>query len=208
MMPEQLTADRVMVEIDRVVQSNDIWLFGDFYLNFIHALLPFSGGWCRGAARCLASYLLQKDCIIQIKNKDALCCTRAIVTARAMLDNHPKWHSIRQGRHEQLHLASQLHIDTGNYVMLSLFLFNLFLSFSHTLIYTICHRYTLYVYVLCHIFFTHTNKLCFFSKVYFKASFAVDRSGRSSRLPGDLPTSCTSSPGTCSILLCMRDLTR
>ena len=50
MMLEQLTGDRVMVEVDRVVQSNDRWLFGDFYLNFIHALLPFSGGWSRGSA--------------------------------------------------------------------------------------------------------------------------------------------------------------
>ena len=66
--------------------SNDTWLFGNFYLNFIHALLPFGGGWNRGAAGCLALYLAQKRCIIQIHNKDALCCTRAIVTERAMVD--------------------------------------------------------------------------------------------------------------------------
>ena len=34
MMPEQLTADRIMVEVDRVVPSNDLWLFGDFHNNF------------------------------------------------------------------------------------------------------------------------------------------------------------------------------
>ena len=112
MMTEQLTADHVMVEIDRVVQSNDTWLLGDFYLNFIHAPLPIGGAWSRGAAGCLASYFLQKYCIIQI-NKDALCCTRAIIAARARLDNHPKWHNIRHRRREQLHLVRQLHIDTA-----------------------------------------------------------------------------------------------
>ena len=30
---QQLTADHVMVEVDRVVQFNDRWLFRDFYLN-------------------------------------------------------------------------------------------------------------------------------------------------------------------------------
>ena len=64
--------------------------------------------------QCLAFYLAQKRCIIQIKNKDCLGCARAIVTARARLDRHPKWNSIRLGRGEQLHLVRQLHIDAGN----------------------------------------------------------------------------------------------
>ena len=64
--------------------------------------------------RNVASYLTQKRCIIQIKNKDVLCCAQAIVTARARLDHHPKWNSIRRGRCEQRLLARQLHIDTGN----------------------------------------------------------------------------------------------
>ena len=41
----------------------------------------------------------------------------AIVTAKARLDSHPKWHSIRQGRNERLHLARQLHFDAGNDVL-------------------------------------------------------------------------------------------
>ena len=39
MTPEQLTDNRVMVEVDRVVQSNDRWLFCDFYFNFIYTPL-------------------------------------------------------------------------------------------------------------------------------------------------------------------------
>ena len=41
---DQLTADRVMVEVDCIIQSNDEWLFGDFVINFIHASLPACGG--------------------------------------------------------------------------------------------------------------------------------------------------------------------
>ena len=117
MTPDQLAADRVMVEVDRVIQSNDRWILGDFHLNFIHAPLPFGVVWSRGSAGCLKAYLTQKQCFIPIKNKDNLCCARAIVTAKARLDSHPKWHSIRQGRNERLHLARQLHFDAGNDVL-------------------------------------------------------------------------------------------
>ena len=40
MRPDQLTADRVMTEVDRVIHSNDTWLLDDFNVTFIHALLP------------------------------------------------------------------------------------------------------------------------------------------------------------------------
>ena len=67
----------------------------------------------RGPHR-LAGYLTQKRCIIQIKRKDHLGCARAIVTARAKLDCHPKWNSIRMGRGEQRLQSRQLHLDAGN----------------------------------------------------------------------------------------------
>ena len=44
MTPDQSLADRVMVEVDRVIQSNEEWLFGDFLINYIHAPFPV-GGW-------------------------------------------------------------------------------------------------------------------------------------------------------------------
>ena len=127
MMPEQLTDDCIMVEVDRVVQSNDHWLFCNFHLNFIHAPLQFGSGWSRGSAACLDTYLTEKCCIIPIKYKDNLCCARAIVTAKARADNHPKLSSIRHGRGEQLRLVRQLHSDSGNDVLF----FSLSLSLTH-----------------------------------------------------------------------------
>ena len=48
MTPDQLTADRVMIEVDRVLQSNYEWMFeGDFFINFVHAPLPGGGGYAR-----------------------------------------------------------------------------------------------------------------------------------------------------------------
>ena len=38
-----------------------------------------------------------KGSVISIDNKDDLCCARAIVTAKARADDHPKWNSFRRG---------------------------------------------------------------------------------------------------------------
>ena len=35
---DQLTSVRVMVEVERVIQSNDDWIFGDFFHQFISTL--------------------------------------------------------------------------------------------------------------------------------------------------------------------------
>ena len=109
MTPSQLTTERVMVEVERVVQSNELWIFGEFFLKFIHAPLPGGGDWLRSAAGSLAHYLESKKCFIQIKNNDRMCCARAIVTSKAQVDNSPEWNSIRQGRYEQDFLAKELH---------------------------------------------------------------------------------------------------
>ena len=48
--------------------------------------------------------------VIRIQNDDPLCCARALVTAKARVDHHPKWHSIRQGKGPlQRELALRLH---------------------------------------------------------------------------------------------------
>ena len=112
MRPEELTADRVMVEVDRVIHSNDNWLFDDVDVNFIHAPLPAGAGHLRGIGK-LGSFLERKKCIIQIPANDNTCCARAIVTAKARLEEDERWHSIRQGRMVQLRLARELLEQAG-----------------------------------------------------------------------------------------------
>jgi len=57
--------------------------------------------------------LKKKESVITIKNNDNLCCARAIVTAKARLDNHPKWDNIRRGFGKQKELALRLHRQAG-----------------------------------------------------------------------------------------------
>ena len=46
------------------------------------------------------------------KNGDELCCTRAIVTAKARLDQHPNWDGFKRGRRIQAEHAVDLHHET------------------------------------------------------------------------------------------------
>ena len=50
----------------------------------------------------------QKRSVIRIKNDDELCCARALVVAKARVDHHPKWESIRKGKPLQRTLALEL----------------------------------------------------------------------------------------------------
>ena len=52
-----------------------------------------------------------KRSVIRIQNDDddALCCARALVTAKARVDQHPKWSSIRHGGKLQKEMALVLH---------------------------------------------------------------------------------------------------
>ena len=55
----------------------------------------------------------QKRSIIHIQNDDQLCCARALVTAKARVDQHPKWSSIRHGRTIQKEMALLLHHEAN-----------------------------------------------------------------------------------------------
>ena len=54
--------------------------------------------------------LLRKNSksIIRIQNSDDICCARALVVAKARVDQHPKWESIRKGKPLQRTLAWDL----------------------------------------------------------------------------------------------------
>ena len=110
---DQLDADRILTEVDRVIESNKEWLFDDFSISFVHAPIPAGGGYgARGAN--LETYLRDKGCFIQIpKDHNNMCCAKAIVTAQAMIDKHPQWNSIRVGCAIQTHMAADLQRQAG-----------------------------------------------------------------------------------------------
>lgn len=110
-----LTADSILYEIERVLQSyEEFRLDSGLELNIIHVKMPIGRG-----RRYKMNYvnlqksLQEKRCFIQIKNRDSLCCARAIVTAVSRLEKPDNWSSIRQGGAVQGVLATELHKKAG-----------------------------------------------------------------------------------------------
>lgn len=82
--------------------------------TFIHTLGP--GSSCRKKHRLgqevVEKLLARKQSVITIKNKDQLCCARAIVTMRAWVDHgnrHPDYENLKLGCPIQTQLAQELH---------------------------------------------------------------------------------------------------
>lgn len=82
--------------------------------TFIHTPGPGSG--CRKKHRpgqeVAEKLLARKQSVITIKNKDQLCCARAIITTRAWVDHgnrHPDYENLKLGCPIQTRLAQELH---------------------------------------------------------------------------------------------------
>jgi hypothetical protein len=79
-------------------------------VNVVHVEMPHGGTGRKRDVVNLERFLRKKDCIVQIKNKDELCCARAIVVAKAKLDRDPKYKIIVDHRRAmQTTFAHQLH---------------------------------------------------------------------------------------------------
>ena len=109
-----LTTDRFMAELERVLQSNEEFVI-DESLIFEVTLVDMPEGGTGKRCKHLNTEKILKDkkCIIRIQNNDELCCARAIITAKARLDKHQKWKSIRKCYEPQGQLAKQLHAEAS-----------------------------------------------------------------------------------------------
>lgn len=109
-----LTVDRILSEIERVLQSYEQFVLDETLgIEIVHVHLPIGGVRKRHPFVNLEKLLSDKKSIISIKNNDDLCCARALVTAKARVEQHPQWNNIRQGRSFQKHLAEELHHEAG-----------------------------------------------------------------------------------------------
>lgn len=109
-----LTVDRLLSEIERVLQSYEEFVLDEtFGIELVHVNLTKGSGQKRKPYVDIKKLLDDKRSIIQIRNSDDLCCARALVTAMARVQNHPEWHSIKQGRKIQETLARELHEKAG-----------------------------------------------------------------------------------------------
>ena len=110
-----LTSERVLGEIEKVLQSfEEIQINSPMQINIIHVVLPNGGARLRKKrAVKVTESLIKKKSVIIIKNKDNLCCARAIVVAKAKLDSSPNWENIRHGLGIQGQKAVELHELAG-----------------------------------------------------------------------------------------------
>ena len=106
----QLTSELLLTEIERVLRSNEQFVLDHcVQLNITHVSLPKGGTGKTCDYVDTERFLKDKRCIIQMQNKDDMCCARVIVTAKAKIDGHEQWNSIRQGRRIQEEFALELH---------------------------------------------------------------------------------------------------
>lgn len=111
---KELTPDRFMSEIERVLQSNEDFVIDESLLLEV-TLVDMPAGGARKKCKFVNTekFLQTKKCILQIQNNDDLCCARAIVTAKARIEKHEKWESIRKCGNVQETMAIQLHTQAG-----------------------------------------------------------------------------------------------
>ena len=82
---QNLSAESFLSQLERVLQSFEEFVLNDkFEIKLIHVVNPHGGVGINTVN--LDEFLHRKRSIIQIKNKDNLCCARAIVTAKAKVD--------------------------------------------------------------------------------------------------------------------------
>ena len=95
-MPRQrLTTERVLAEFEGVIQSNRHFHLNDSVdVNIVHVEMPHGGIGTKRAEINLEKHLMKKRSIIWIRNNDQLCLARALVIAKAKIDNDPQCTSI------------------------------------------------------------------------------------------------------------------
>jgi hypothetical protein len=101
---DRLTPERFLAAVERVVQSNDQFTLNDSVnVNVVHVEMPQGGTGRKRDVVNLESYLTKKRGIVQIKNKDDLCCARS-----------PQYRSIvNHQRAMQTRLAQELNASAG-----------------------------------------------------------------------------------------------
>ena len=108
---ERLTAERVYSELERVIQSNQEFRLNDTVtIDLNHVVSPAGSGRKKRTTFDIDDYLGEKGSVVRIKNKDDLCLARALVVARAKIDNDPRYNYIRKSdRPLQREKAFDLH---------------------------------------------------------------------------------------------------
>ena len=108
---------QILNQISKMLNSNENFEVDDtLQLDITHVKMPEPGTGKRRWKFGMDNYtelLKKKQSVIVIQNKDELCCARALVTARAKVDNSPEYNNIKRGRESQKTQARELHSQAG-----------------------------------------------------------------------------------------------
>ena len=108
---EKLTSERILAEIERVVQPNQEFRLDDSVsVNIVHVEMPRGGTGKKRREINLDKYLTNKRSIVRIQNTDDICLARALVVAIAKLENDEQYKTLTHPHSTlQTRLAHELH---------------------------------------------------------------------------------------------------
>ena len=108
---EELTVEKVLSNVEKVVQSNEDFRLNDTVtINIIHVEMPRVSRGVKRATLNIRDHLKKKKSIITINNKDNLCLARALAVSIARIEKDPRYKQIKEARgHIQLQRALDLH---------------------------------------------------------------------------------------------------
>ena len=108
---EELTVEKVLSNVEKVVQSNEDFRLNDTVtINIIHVEMPRGSGRLKRTTLNIRDHLKKKQSVITINNKDHLCLARALAVSIARIEKDPRYRQIKEARgHIQLQRALDLH---------------------------------------------------------------------------------------------------
>ena len=108
---EELTVEKVLSNVEKVVQSNEDFRLNDTVtIDIIHVEMPRGSGRLKRTTLNIRDHLKKKQSVIPINNKDNLCLARALTVSIARIEKDPRYKRIREARGRiQLQRALDLH---------------------------------------------------------------------------------------------------
>ena len=105
----QMTSTKILAEVSKVLQSNEnIPLDESFTIDVVAIKQPTGSGKSLKVLDYAKDTLVKKS-IITIRNRDNLCCGRALAVGQAIADSHPKIKQVKLGKCIQKTLALELY---------------------------------------------------------------------------------------------------
>ena len=109
---EELTTEKVLSHVEKVVQSNEEFRLNDTVnIDIIRVEMPQGSGRCKLKRQILniRDYLKKKKSVITINNMDDLCLARALAVSIARIEKDPRYRRMSRGFGIQRERALDLH---------------------------------------------------------------------------------------------------